>query len=72
MKIGEQYECGHMPGETLTVVRMYNTRLGTIRSEDSHKEILFARDLHEDPKLCLAHISNDLTTLKKKEASFKW
>ena len=68
MKIGEQYECDHLKGETMTVVRMYNPRLGTIRSENSHKEILFAKDLHDEPHLCLAHIPNAHTQLRKKEA----
>ena len=67
MIVGEQYECDYMPGETLTVVRMYNPRLGTIRAEKSEKNILFAKDLHSEPRLCLAHVANAETTLRKKE-----
>lgn len=69
MKIGEQYECDHLPGETLTVSHVYNERQGTVRVGTSERKIIFAKDLHSEPQLSLAHISNDNCTMRKKQGS---
>ena len=71
MKLDEEYECGHIPNETLTVKKMYNDRLGVVQT-DSGSRILAKHMEFEEPHLCLAHVAKAHTELKKKESKLKW
>jgi len=67
MKIDEEYECNHMKGETLTVVRIHNKNMGVVRVGNTSQQILFSEYPPDLPSLCLNHINNTDTEMRKKQ-----
>lgn len=72
MKMGEIYNCTHLQGEDLTVVKEYSGSMFSLESDVSGIKYLAAHNIHCEPHLCLAHIADEHKELKKKESSFKW
>ena len=72
MKKNEIYECDHLPGEELKVVDLKGERFATLESNKTGRRFLAAEDMHDGPRLCLAHIARMNTTLRRKQETIKW
>lgn len=72
MKIGEMYNCEYLPGEDLRVIKEYSNSMFTVESNLTTVRYLASHRMHDEPHLCLSHVSDELKALKKKEDSFKW
>lgn len=57
MKIGETYECDYLPGETLTIVKLYTEKHGVVQVGSGTRRISCThRNQHLPPELSLAHV----------------
>ena len=67
MKIDEEYECDHLNGKTLRVVRIHNKHLAVVKVNDTEQTLLFSQYPPDPPHLCLAHIGKEQTRMRKKQ-----
>ena len=72
MKINDEYECDYLPGETLSVVEIYNKKQGVVKVGSSNRKILFSVDSYEGTSLSLAHVANVLCDMKIKTKEIQW
>ena len=72
MKKNEIYECDHLPGEELKVVDLKGERFATLESNKTGRRFLAAEDMHNGPRLCLAHVARMNTALRRKTKEIIW
>ncbi len=69
MTLGTKLECDHFKGETLEVNKVYNERLFLVKH--SNGATIAAEDMHDGPRLCLAHVPKDKCKLRIKQEQIK-
>jgi len=73
MEIDDEYTCDYLPGETLTIVKLYSEKHGVVQVGSSNRKIQCTHDLFDNPKLSLAHVYKGTEMIPKpKEAIIKW
>jgi len=65
MKLGDIYKTNYTGHEELEVIRIYSEKLGAVKVGNKKNKILFSYDAFSEPSLCLAHVNNSDTLMKK-------
>ena len=69
LKQNDEYECHHLEGERLRVVRRYNDNQFVGKSDKTEREFMIGVNHFTEPHLCLAHVSDAHCELRKVQRS---
>ncbi len=65
MKIDEIYRADYIPGQDLTIIKLYSESHGVVQVGDTDRKIQCTHNLLHNPELSLAHVFKGTEMIKQ-------